>query len=167
MTKVLVLCLAGLMASAACVRDQSGLTSAGLGKPELSLTFPAEVRAGTTHVAQLEVANPGPGDLRVLSVTFVLVGPGPNQDELPRPLILGGANKSTGEILSVSPEPRSVSSDGLVYSFAGLSEGESAEISFDIRVPHIPGTFANSVQVHDGQDLERLTGVRLDTVVER
>lgn len=167
MTKIAVLCLVTLLASSGCVRSQSGLTSDGLGKPELSLAFPAEVEAGTTHVAQLDVTNPGPGDLRLLSVTFVLVGPGPNQNELPRPLILGGANESTGEIVSVTPEPRSVSSDGLVYSFEGLDEGESTEISFEIRVPRVPGTFANSVQVHDGQDLDRLTGARLDTVVER
>jgi hypothetical protein len=162
-----VLVCLGLFLFAGCVRDTSGLTSSGLGKPGLSVSFPEAAPAGSTQTAVLEVSNPGPGEMRVLAVTFVLVGPGPNQKELPRPLIAGGVNESTGEIVSVSPEPRSVSDDGLVYTFDGLAEGATTKISFEIRVPQVPGAFANSVQVHDGQDLERLTGVRLDTLIER
>lgn len=156
-----------MLLTGACVRDTSSLTSEGLGKPELSVSFPETVEPGSTHTAELEISNPGPGGMDIVQVTFVLVGPGPNQSELPRPLILGGANESTGKIVSVTPEPRAVSSDQLVYSFEGLEEGESTLVSFRIRVPMITGAFANSVQVYDGRDLERLTGVRLDTLVER
>ena len=150
-----------------CAAERSDLTAAGLGKPELAVTFPSEVAPGSTHTAKLEVSNPGPGHMDVVRVTFVLVGPGPDQDELPRPLILGGVSDETGEIVSVTPEPTAVSGDGLVYSFAGLGEDEAATISFGIRVPKIAGAFANSVQVYDGKDLERLRGVRLDTLVRR
>lgn len=165
--KIALLGLAVLSLSAGCVRDTPELTSTGRGKPQLAVAFPPTVNAGSTHTAELEVSNPGPGAMDIVQVTFVLVGPGADQSELPRPLILGGVNEATGEIVSVTPEPRAVSADGLVYSFDGLEEGASRTISFAIRVPQVPGTFANSVQVYDGRDLERLAGVRLDTLVER
>jgi hypothetical protein len=63
--------------------------------------------------------------------------------------------------------PAGISQDGVLYTFEGLDEGESGTFIFDVKVPEQPGTAANSVQVYDGQELERASGVRVETTVER
>ena len=86
--------------------------------------------------------------------------------DLPDALIGFGAKGKNPSIVSVDPEPRAVSIDGVVYTFDGLTEGESTEIAFTIRTPGFQGRFANSVIVADGSDPERSRGVPLETRVE-
>ena len=148
----------------ACYRDVSNLSATGEGLPQVAVHFPETSAPGSVHTAALEVANPGPGDIDRLAVSFALVG-APAAEGLPSTLVgaAGGGRRDT--VLGVSPRPMSVSPDGAVYRFGGLAEGESVTIEFELRVPRIPGVAANSVIVSDDSDPSRARGARLETTV--
>lgn len=133
----------------------------------MSVDFPETSEAGSVQDAVVEVENPGPGDIRFLAVTFATIAPRQGGEEFPIPLVGPGAPEDHPAVAAVSPEPRAVSSDGLVYNFGPLPEGEEITITFSLRIPAEIGPAANSLQVGDGQDLERARGVRLETLVRR
>lgn len=135
-------------------------------RPELSIAFPETVEVGSVHDAVLDVSNPGPEDIDPLFVSFTWVGVGGTQD-VPIPIVNVGARGENRAVLEVSPEPTSVSTDGTVYRFGSLSEGESMTITFTLRVPQEPGVAANAVTVYDGGEIERARGVRLQATVRR
>ena len=68
-------------------------------------------------------------------------------------------------VIAVTPRPSSVSSDGAVYRFTPLPEGDSLTIEFSLRVPRRRGLAANSVTVYDDVDPTRASGARLATHV--
>jgi hypothetical protein len=159
--------LAGLLAALAlgsCYRDVSNLTPSGEGLPQVAVEFPATSSPGSVHTAAVEVANPGPGDIERLAVSFALVG-APAVEGLPKTLIGAAGGERANSVLEVSPRPESVSPDGAVYRFDGLAEGESVTIEFELRVPRTPGPAANSVVVADESDPARARGARLETTV--
>lgn len=154
--------------TAACFGgDDPNLAPSGRGLPVVDIAFPEVASAGSLEDAVLTVENPGPGDIRFLSVTFALVGPRQGQREFPVPIVGPGDPDDHPDVEGVSPEPRAVSGDGVVYNFGPLAEGEETTITFSLRLPEETGPAANSVQVGDGQELERARGVRLETMVRR
>jgi len=161
------LCAAiALCALSACFgAAQTGLTASGKGKPQLGIEFPATVAPGAEATAVLTVTNPGPGPIDTVAVAFAAVGPSPGTRDFPIPLVSLATSGANPSVLSVEPEPRGT--DGSVFTFGPLAEGEEMVISFRLRAPGQLGPAANSVQVYDGRDLERAQGIRLETTVER
>lgn len=148
-----------------CFGPDPNVSESGKGKPVLNLDFPESVESGSTATATLTVENPGPGDMGSVVVAFAAVGVAAASGPLPAELVPLAASGENPAVASIDPEPRNVSGDGVVYVFDGLAEGETTEISFDIRVPDEPGPAANSVSVYAGEDASRIRGLRLDTVV--
>lgn len=157
------------MMVASCGGSGAGLSETGRGLPRITLEFPPAAAPGSVQQAVLEVMNPGPGDIGTLIVAFTRAG----DPDLPAPIVdVTGGNRPSA-VRSVHPRPEGVSDDGVVYRFDGaspgepfLAQGDSAVITFDLAVPRQPGTAANAVQVYDGSDIDRATGVRLETEVE-
>lgn len=154
-----------LLVPAACFGPDPNVTESGKGLPFLEIDFPPRVQARSTHTATLTVENRGPGDMGSVVVAFASVGvagaSGPLADDLV-PISVGGDNPA---IASITPEPESVSDDGVVYVFGGLPEGETMTIEFEIVAPDTPGPAANSVSVYDGAESDRIRGLRLETLV--
>lgn len=148
-----------------CFGPDPNVTESGKGKPVLSIEFPESVERGSTATAALTVENPGPGDMGSVVVAFAPVGVAAASGPLPAELVPLAASDENPAVASIDPKPRDVSGDGVVYVFDGLAEGETREISFDIRVPDEPGPAANSVSVYAGEDASRIRGLRLETVV--
>lgn len=164
MRRVVVAVLA-LALLAACFGPDPNLTESGKGKPLLTVEFPERASRGSLATATLTIENPGPGDMGSVVVAFVTVGVAGASGPLPAELVPVTTSSDNPAIASVSPEPRDVSDDGVVYVFDGLEEGQSREISFEIRVPIEPGPAANSVSVYAGEDADRIKGVLLQTEV--
>lgn len=162
---VALVAAAGLLGG--CYSDTASvLTSKGLSRPELELRFPTEVSAGSVEEAVLTVTNPGPGDMSSVVVAFAALGkPDPGTGNLPPGLVRISSGGSNPAIESIDPDPVAVSRDGVLYRFNGLSEGASMTITFELAIPDRLGRVANSIQVYDGNDLERARGLALDTEV--
>ncbi|MBA3431710.1 MAG: hypothetical protein H0U16_09560 [Actinobacteria bacterium] len=149
------------LALGACYGDAPRLSESGQGLPEVTVDFPLRAEAGSTQEAVFGVSNPGPGDIGSLVVAFARAG----DPDLPEPIVDAGSRGANEAVVSVEPEPLGVSDDGVVYRFEGIEEGKATTIAFRLEVPDISGTAANAVQVYDGADIERATGVRLETTV--
>jgi hypothetical protein len=131
------------------------------GRPQVEVEFPSTAPAESVQEAVVTVSNPGPGDIDPVVVSFSWVAGTPGEG-LPRPIVDGGQ-----EVVSVDPEPSSISADGVVFVFDELEEGGVVEIVFGIRVPLQMGPAANAVVVYDGRETGRARGVRLQTEVTR
>lgn len=162
MTRLLRLCLAAFILPA-CFGGSADVTDSGEGKPVVTVEFPDKVERGTRATATFSIENPGPGDMDSVLLNFARLGTA----QLPDPLLGMAVRGDDPAVISVSPEPVTVSDDGGVYQFWGLEEGESMSVEFTLRVPSEPGHYANSVIAAEGSDLERAAGVRLETEVER
>lgn len=149
----------------ACFGPDPNVTETGKGKPVLSVDFPGTVPRGTVETATITVENPGPGDMGSVVVAFASVGVAGASGPLPAELVPITTTPDNPVVAGISPEPRDVSDDGVVYVFDGLEEGGSVQISFDIRVPETLGPAANSISVYAGEDAGRIRGLRLETVV--
>lgn len=154
-----------LLLLGACFGPDTNLTDGGKGRPVLSVDFPPSVAPGAPATATLTVENPGPGDMASVVVAFAPVGVAAASGPLPADLVPIAFTRDNPAVAAVTPEPRSVSRDGIVYVFGGLEEGATTEISFEIVVPEETGTAANSVSVYDGAEPDRIRGVRLETLV--
>jgi hypothetical protein len=130
--------------------------------PVVKADFPPTSEPGSVQTATLEIENPADEDIQALVVTFALLG----DPDLPAPLV-GPSSVGGTSVVSIDPEPRATSEDGAVFTFGRLGAGESTTIEFRIEVPREPGPAANSVSVADGSDVERASGVRIETRVER
>ena len=161
----LVAAAAALLVLAGCFGPDPNLTETGKGKPLLSVEFPERVSSGAVETATFTVENPGPGEMDSVVVAFATAGVAGASGPLPVELVPITTTSENPRVESVAPEPRDVSEDGVLYVFDGLGEGESLEISFDIRVPDEPGPAANSVSVYAGEDADRIKGLLLQTVV--
>ena len=150
---------------AGCFGPDPNLTESGKGKPLLTVEFPAQATRGSVETATLTIDNPGPGDMGSVVVAFATVGVAGASGPLPAELVPLATSSDNPAVESVTPEPREVSDDGVVYVFDGLEEGGSLEISFDIRLPDEAGPAANSVSVYAGEDADRVKGLLLQTVV--
>jgi hypothetical protein len=150
---------------AGCFGPDPNLTESGKGKPVIDVDFPAAVSPGSVATATLTVENPGPGDIGTIAVAFTTVGVAGASGPLPTELVPITTTPDNPMVEDVTPEPRDVSSDGVVYYFDGVEEEGSLEIAFDIRVPETPGPAANSVSVYAGEEPDRIRGLRLETVV--
>jgi hypothetical protein len=163
------LALAGLTA---CLGPDPNLTDDGLGKPFLTVDFPSDAAAGSTEELQIEIDNPGPGDMSSFTVAFANVAIGGAQGSVepllrpaPPPEQLGDDQEISPSIASMEPEPLTVGEGGLVFRFGPLPEEESASVMFEVAVPQESGTYANSVQVFDSQVLDRIDAVKLQVEV--
>lgn len=156
--------MAGLLL-AGCFGADPNLTDSGLGRPVVSVEFPATATPGSVHDAELAIENPGPGDMASVIVAFARVGPAQGGDELPFPIVDPGADRDNPNIVAIDPEPEGISPDGVVYRFGPLPEGEVMTITFSLRVPDVAGDAANSVTAYAGEDPTRARGVRLETRV--
>jgi hypothetical protein len=156
-----------LLLSAGCFGGDANVTETGMGLPVVSAEFPDPVEAGSTHNLEVSVENPGPGDMETVAVAFALIGPKAGDAGFPAPLIGLGVDGESPSIVEVQPSPNGVSADAVVYTFEGIAEGESATYTFRVTVPNEPGIAANSVQVYDGQEIDRAAGIRVETTVER
>ena len=154
-----------LLAAPACLAGFTELSESGKGLPQVTVEFPDEADPGSVHRAALDVANPGPGDMASVVVTFARVG-APAVEGLPNPIVDPGRGPDSGTVVSVEPRPTAASPD-VMYRFGPLAEGRSTTITFDLEVPRLPGPAANSVTVSDGDDPGRARGVRLETLVRR
>jgi hypothetical protein len=142
-----------------CWASDAEVTSSGRGLPGAIVEFPEEARARSVQTAAFRISNPGPGAISSLAVAFARVG----ND---RPIVDSGARGRNEAVVEVDPEPLTVDQAGVVYRFEGLDEGDSLEISFRLRIPDVRGPAANSVTVYAAEDLERVRGLRLETVVK-
>ena len=149
----------------ACFGPDPNLTESGKGKPLIAADFPEQADAGSVATATLTVENPGPGDIGTVTVAFAGVGVPAASGPLPVDLVPITTSSENPAFRSIDPEPEDVSDDGVVYYFGALPEGETLEIAFDIVVPDEPGPAASSVSVYDGNDTERIRGLRLETEV--
>ncbi len=154
-----------LVAATACFGPDPNLTDDGKGKPVIAVDFPERVDAGSVNTATLTVENPGPGDIGTVTVAFAGVGVPAASGPLPVDLVPITTSPDNPALRSIEPEPRRVSDDGVVYYFDGLPEGETLEIAFEIVAPEQPGLAASSVSVYDGNDIDRIRGLRLATEV--
>ncbi|MFN2588731.1 MAG: hypothetical protein ABR613_11525 [Actinomycetota bacterium] len=157
--------VAVLVAATACFGPDPNLTESGKGKPVVSAEFPERVDAGSVATAKLTVENPGPGDIGTVTVAFAGVGAPAASGPLPVDLVPITASSENPAVRSVEPQPSRVSPDGVVYYFGALPEGETLEIAFEIVAPEEPGSAASSVSIYDGNDIERIRGLRLQTEV--
>jgi hypothetical protein len=172
--RALIAALGATLIFGACTGGgDSNVTDTGKGRPQLSIEFPERTEPGQVYDAVLTVANPGPGDMDTIAVAFATIAPTPGAQEMPLPLIGPGRNEANPSIVSVHPEPSGISQDAVVFTFRQvdgaprLKVGDSLEITFSIRVPVTAGVAGASVQVYDGQEIDRAAGVRLQTSVGR
>lgn len=160
-----VLLCAGALVATSCYGADPDLTPEGAGLPDLEIEFPDSAASGSVHPAVLTITNPGPRPMSTLVVAFARVGPSQSGGDLPAPIVDGGAQRKNPSIVSVDPEPRAVSLAAVEFTFDGLAEGESTEITFELKVPGAPGEAANSITVYEGSDPSRIRGARLQTMV--
>jgi len=160
-----VLCFAALLVGG-CYSTDPDVTPQGAGLPELEIEFPDESERGSVQPAVLTITNPGPKSISTLVVAFARVGPSGSGAELPTPIVDGGARRKNEAVVSIEPEPRAVSLAAVEYTFEGLAEGDTTEITFELKVPSVVGEAANSVTVYEGSDPSRIRGARLQTIVE-
>ena len=167
-----VLASVALASLVACFGPGSDLTEDGLGKPFVTVDFPAEATAGSTEELLVEIDNPGPGDMSSFTVAFANVAVGGTEDSIqpllqlaPLPEQLGDDQPISPSITSIEPEPLTVGQGGLVFGFGPLPEEETASVSFEVIVPETGGTYANSVQAYDSQVLDRIDALKLQVEV--
>ena len=154
------------LVGASCFGPNPDVTESGKGLPQLTLEFPAEVRPGSVHDLHVTVDNPGPGDMSSFFIAFGTVGVG-GRVGVARPLLVPGPPEGQSpSILSVEPEPvDDPGLGGLVFKFGPVQEGESATVTFSVKAPEATGTYVNSVQAYDAQEIDRIRGARLETEV--
>ncbi len=128
------------------------------GRPVIAVDFPAVSEPGSVQTATFTITNPGPGRMDSLFLSFARVG-------IDIPIVEVGVQHENPYIVAIDPEPDAVSIDAVVFRFAGLDEGETMTVSFDLKIPTERGIAANSVTAYPGEDSQRAKGVRLQTQV--
>jgi hypothetical protein len=133
--------------------------------PVVTADFPANVEAGSTYTARIDIENPSASDIDSLFVSFSTLGAVGGED-LPTPIV-GGAPSTTGDspVVSITPEPVATGG-GVRFGFGPLEAGEDTTVDFELRVPEETGPAANSIVVYDGAVPERSGGTKIETIVE-
>ena len=134
-----------LALSPACFAD-TNVTDAGLGLPEVTVTFPLEANAGEIATAVFRIENPGPGAMNGVTITFARVG-----NDFP--IVDAGDGGDNGAVEDVRPAPEAVDAAGVVYRFEGLEEGGTTAIEFDLV--HLPEFYGGAIYF-DGEDAARV-----------
>jgi hypothetical protein len=135
------------------------------GRPEITVEFPDTAEPGSTQTATFTIRNPGPNEMKSVFLAFARVGPAPNDNRLPAPIVDPGAQHVNPAIVSITPEPEASSIEAVVFRFGGLGAGESMTVEFELKVPNERGPVANSVTAYPGENPELAKGVRLGTEV--
>ena len=164
MRKLTAALLLLMFVAAACYGSDPNTTEEGKSLPIISADFPDAVEAGSLETLTLSVENPGPGEFSSLFVTFSVVGAAKGVS-LPQPIVDVAVKGRPPSVVSVDPEPVKTA-EGIRFRFDPLPAGETTEITFELRMPEKGGVAANSVQVYDGAEPERVRGVLLATKVE-
>lgn len=128
------------------------------GRPSIAVEFPAESEPGSVQTATFTITNPGPERMNSVFLAFARVGIDP-------PIVEVGVQHENPNVVSIDPEPEAISLEAVVFRFAGLDEGETMTVSFDLKIPEERGIVANSVTAYPGEDPQRARGVRLQTEV--
>jgi hypothetical protein len=136
-----------------------------VGRPEITVEFPEVSDAGSVQTATFTIHNPSDERMASVFLAFARVGPAQGGDPLPYPIVDPGAKHENPAIVSIDPEPEASSIDAVVFRFGSLDAGESMTVTFDLKIPEVPGPAANSVSVYPGEHPDRAKGVRLDTEV--
>ena len=135
------------------------------GRPQITVVFPETSDPGSVQTATVTITNPGPERMESVFLAFARVGPAQGGEPLPFPIVDPGAKHENPAIVSITPEPEASSNDAVVFRFAGLDEGESMTIEFELLIPETSSPAANSVSVYPGEYPDRAKGVRLETEV--
>ena len=162
MTRALSVLVVVAVVLGGCYRGPDpDLTQTGKGRPQVTATAPDSADRGDTADVVIKVSNPGPGDMESIVVAFSRIG----DPDLPTPIVdVGSGGKSEG-VAGVDPEPVVISQDGVIYRFAGLPEGDSTSITFELVMPGVTGEVGNAVTVYDGSEPERAAGTRISLSV--
>lgn len=128
------------------------------GRPVIAVDFPAQSDPGSVQTATFTITNPGPGRMQSVFLSFARVG-------IDVPIVQAGSQHENPYIVAIDPEPEAVSLEGVVFRFAGLDDGETMTVSFDLEIPTERGIVANSVTAYPGEDPQRAKGIRLETRV--
>lgn len=164
MRKTLLALVLSALVLASCSGSDPNQTDEGESLPVIAVEFPETVEAGSTETLSLSVENPGPGDFSSLFVAFSRVGAAEGES-LPRPIVDVVPRGVPSAVVDVRPEPVK-SAQGIRFRFEALPEGETVEFEFDLRIPERGGLAANSVQVYDGAQPDRIRGILLSTRVQ-
>lgn len=158
-----VLVVAALAFAASCTPGPDpNLTESGKGKPVVAAEFPETAEPGDVVTASIHVDNPGPGDMQPIVVAFTRVG----DPSLPLPIVEPRRGLKQAGIEDIRPEPTGSSPAESTFTFAGIAEGESMTIEFDLRIPDdAEGTLGNVIQVYDGAEIDRARGARIEVEV--
>lgn len=164
MAKVPAAALLVLAFAAGCTPGPDpNLTESGKGKPVVTAEFPEVAQPGDVLTASIRVDNPGPGDMDPIVVAFTRVG----DPSLPGPIVEPRRGLKEAGIEDIRPEPNGASPADSTFTFAGIPEGGSLTIEFDLRIPDdAEGTLGNVVQVYDGAEIDRARGARIQVEVE-
>lgn len=145
-----------------CAGPDPNLTESGKGKPLVTAQFPETAAPGDVVTAVIEVENPGPGDIQPIVVAFTRVG----DPSLPLPIVEPRRSLRAAGIEDIRPEPAGASPTDSTFTFAGVAEGDSTTIEFDLRIPpDAEGTLGNVIQVYDGAEIDRARGARIQLEV--
>ena len=164
MQKLLAACIALGLIAVSCYGPDPDKTDQGQSRPDVEAEFPEFVEPGSVVTLSLAIDNPGPGDFSSLFVAFSRVGAAEGVS-LPDPIVDVPVEGKPSPVVDVSPEPVKVV-EGIRFRFPALAEGESLDIEFELRAPDKAGLVANSVQVYDGAEPDRIRGVLLSTRVQ-
>jgi hypothetical protein len=147
-----------------CFGADPNETTEGKSRPVITAEFPDITEPGAVETLSLAIENPGPGDFSSLFVAFSRVGAAEGVS-LPQPIVDVPGKGKPSAVVEVRPDPVKVA-EGIRFRFPALPEGESVDVVFELRTPEKAGLAANSVQVYDGAEPERIRGVLLSTRVQ-
>jgi hypothetical protein len=164
MCKFLASSLALALLGAACFGPDPNQTEAGKSLPVLAVDFPEVAEPDSIETMTLSVENPGPGDFSSVLVAFSRVGVAEGES-LPEPIVDVVPKGEPPAVVDIRPEPLT-EADDIRFRFPPLPQGDTIDIEFDLRVPTSGGVAANSVQVYDGGEPDRVRGVLLSTRVQ-
>jgi hypothetical protein len=162
--KSLIACTALVLVGVSCYGPSPDETDEGKSRPVVAAEFPEVVEPSSLQTLSLAIENPGPGDFSSLFVAFSRVGAAEGVS-LPKPIVDVPVGGKPSAVIEVRPDPVKVA-EGIRFRFPDLPEGESLDIEFRLRMPARAGVAANSVQVYDGAEPDRIRGVLLSTRVQ-
>jgi hypothetical protein len=164
MRRFLASCLGLVLLGAGCFGPDPNQTETGESLPVLAIDFPDVAEPDSVETMTLSIENPGPGDFSSVLVAFSRVGVAEGES-LPEPIVDVVPKGELPAVVDIRPEPLT-QADDIRFRFPALPQGDTMDIEFDLRIPTRGGIAANSVQVYDGGEPDRVRGVLLSTRVQ-
>jgi hypothetical protein len=164
MRGVVASCLSFALLGVACFGPDPNQTETGKSLPVLEVDFPDVAEPDSIQTMTLSIENPGPGDFSSVLVAFSRVGVAEGES-LPEPIVDVVPKGEPPAVVDIRPEPLT-RADDIRFRFPPLPQGDTMDIEFDLRIPTRGGVAANSVQVYDGGEPDRVRGVLLSTRVQ-